>query len=286
MARRPRRSTSPSRAASRAAQPLTGTALVETLLGGWRALSRLDVDGFAILRSRGVTRRGNSVVPIEPPTDPAALAAALDRIDALVGAAGEQPTYRLFDVEGLDPGPVAAALEARGAAAGEPTLVLQRPLDGLRTAPDARASIAVGAPPADWLEASWRLAPRPEEGARETLRDLMAGTPALYLSFGEDSPSADGPPGTPDPGARAVGRAALVPHRRRTIAVLDQIAVDPARRREGLGRAVVDSLLALAAVQGGDLALLEVDGGNTAARGLYRAAGFAPAGEYRYVAGG
>src|SRR5690606_39784216 len=86
-------------------------------------------------------------------------------------------------------------------------------------------------------EASWRLAPRPEDGARETLREIMAGAPAIYLAL-------------TDPASReivAVGRAALVPHRRRTIAVLDQIAVDPGRRREGLGRAVVRSLLSLAA---------------------------------------
>ena len=103
----------------------------------------------------------------------------------------------------------------------------------------------------------------------------MAGTPALYLSLDD-----------PDSAARepvAVGRAALVPHRRRTIAVLDQIAVDPERRREGLGRAVVRSLLSFAAVQGAELALLEVETGNTAARALYRAERFTPTGGYRYL---
>ena len=64
---------------------------------------------------------------------------------------------------------------------------------------------------------------------------------------------------------------------------IDQIAVDPGRRREGLGRAVVRSLLSLAAVQGADLALLEVETGNTAARALYRGEGFTPSGEYRYL---
>ena len=263
----------PKRSRPTSSPALAGTALLEALLAGWRALSRLEVDGFAVQRSRGVTRRANSVVPIDPPTDTAALDAALTRIESLLGAAGETPTFRLFTADGLDHEPVRAALTRRGYEQDAPVHVLQRALSDHRTAPDSRAAITVGAPPEDWLGASWRLAPRPEEGARETLRDLMAGTPAIYLAL-------------TDPASReivAVGRAALVPHRRRTIAVLDQIAVDPGRRREGLGRAVVRSLLSLAAVQGADLALLEVETGNTAARALYRGEGFTPSGEYRYL---
>ena len=267
MAKRPRTSTVPA---------LTGTALVEALLGGWRALSRLDVDGFAVLRSRGVTRRANSVVPLDPPAEPEALTAALTRIESLLAAARETPVVRLFTAEGLDHAPVRAALEQRGYAEGETVHVLHRSLTEHRAAPDPRAAITVGAPPADWLEASWRLAPRGEDGARETLRDLMAGTPALYVALA--APGASGPDRT-----LAVGRAALVPHHRRALAVLDQIAVDPDRRREGLGRATVRTLLSLAVVQGADSALLEVEESNTAARGLYRAEGFRPAGEYCYL---
>ena len=267
MASRTRRPASPA---------LTGTALVETLLSGGRALSRLEVDGFAVLRSRGVTRRANSVVPLEPSSDPAAPDAAVTRIEGLLDAAGERPVFRLFTGEGLDHEPVRAALAQRGYEQDAPVHVLQRTLSDHRTAPDPRAVIAVGSPPEPWLEASWRLAPRPEDGARETLRDLMAGTPALYVALA--APGASGPDRT-----LAVGRAALVPHHRRALAVLDQIAVDPDRRREGLGRATVRTLLSLAVVQGADSALLEVEESNTAARGLYRAEGFRPAGEYCYL---
>lgn len=255
---------------------LTGPALVETLLGGWRALSRLDVDGFAVLRSRGVTRRANSVVPLDPPTDLAGLDAALTRIEGLLAAAGERAVFRLFTADGLDHGPVRTALHERGHVPDRPVQIQQLALPVPRAVPDPRATIAVGAPPEDWLEAAWRLAPRPEDGAKETLRDLAAGTPALYLSLA--APGASAPKDV-----LAVGRAALVPHRRRTVAVLDMIAVDPDHRREGLGRAVVRSLLALAAVQGADLALLEVEEQNTAARGLYRAEGFRRTGEYCYL---
>ena len=265
----------PKRSCPTSSPALAGTALLEALLGGWRALSRLEVDGFAVLRSRGVTRRANSVVPIDPPTDTAALDAALTRIESLLGVAGETPTFRLFTADGLDHEPVRAALAERGYDENAPVHILLRPLADLRTAPDPRAAITVGAPPENWLEASWRLAPRPEDGARETLREIMAATPAIYLALTD--------PASASRETVAVGRAALVPHRRRTIAVLDQIAVDPGRRQEGLGRAVVRSLLSLAAVQGADLALLEVETGNTAARALYRGEGFTPCGEYRYL---
>ena len=46
---------------------------------------------------------------------------------------------------------------------------------------------------------------------------------------------------------------------------------------------VSDDGWSLAAVQGADLALLEVETGNTAARALYRGEGFTPCGEYRYL---
>ena len=104
----------PKRSRPTSSPALAGTALLEALLGGWRALTRLEVDGFAVQRSRGVTRRANSVVPIDPPTDTAALDAALTRIESLLGAAGETPTFRLFTADGLDHEPVRAALTQRG----------------------------------------------------------------------------------------------------------------------------------------------------------------------------
>lgn len=267
MSKRSRRPSAPT------SRDLDGTAVVETLLGGWRALARLDVDGFALLRSRGVTRRANSIVPIDPPSEPAALAAAVERLEGLAEAAGQAPTFRLFTAPRLEHGPLRELLLARGYAPEGHTLVQQRELPAGGSAPHPGARILVGAPDEDWLAASWHLSPRPEEGARETTRDLMAGTPAVYVSL----PSAEGAADA------AVGRAALVTQGRRTVAVLDAIAVDPAHRRQGLGRAVVGSLLALAAVQGAEHAVLEVEAGNTAGTSLYRGAGFHAGGEYHYL---
>ncbi|MGY5764869.1 GNAT family N-acetyltransferase [Brachybacterium sp. DNPG3] len=292
MSRSPRTARSPRRGgpARSAASPLRGTRLVETLLAGWRPLARMDVDGFAVLRSRGVTRRANSVVPIDVPADPAALAAAVDRVEQLLALTGDAPIFRIFSPEivggadghadGAGDGawsPLESLLADRGYAAEGLSAVLELPLDPQRTpAPDARARLEVGTPGEAWEEAAWRLAPRPEADARATLHDIMAGTPAVHVALeDEERRLADGR-------ALAVGRAAIVPVGRTSAAVLDRIAVDPEHRREGLGTAVCRSLLAGAAVQGAERALLEVEDGNAAALGLYRRLGMHRIGEYRY----
>ncbi|MBR9763103.1 MAG: ribosomal protein S18-alanine N-acetyltransferase [Rhodobacteraceae bacterium] len=52
------------------------------------------------------------------------------------------------------------------------------------------------------------------------------------------------------------------------------IAVDPAARRQGLGRALMQAFLAEARARGAATALLEVAADNAAAIALYRATGF------------
>ena len=56
------------------------------------------------------------------------------------------------------------------------------------------------------------------------------------------------------------------------------VAVDPAARRQGTGRALVDAFLIEARTRGADAAFLEVAETNAAARAVYAAAGFAPTG--------
>lgn len=56
------------------------------------------------------------------------------------------------------------------------------------------------------------------------------------------------------------------------------VAVDPARRRQGLGRQVLTALLSHCQAQGSERATLEVAAGNGAALALYQALGFQEAG--------
>ncbi len=65
------------------------------------------------------------------------------------------------------------------------------------------------------------------------------------------------------------------------------LAVDPARRRLGLGRHLLREAMRSAAARGAGTMFLEVAEGNRAARALYGAAGFTQAGRRsRYYPGG
>ena len=255
--------------ASAALRPLSGVPLLETLVAGWRPLQRLDADGFAILRSRGITRRAHSILALDVPTDPAALEAALDRVETLVAMTGEEPVHRILD----DHAPaLEEMLAARGREPAGYSEIWELPLTGARLPqPDPAAVIATGALDEDWFEAAFRLAPREGDHARATLHDILAGTPAIQLRL-----HAEG-------SAVAAGRAALVEAGKRSTAVLNMLAVDPEHRRHGLGRALSSTLLALAQVQGASRALLEVEAENTPARALYRDLGFRRIAGYHYL---
>ncbi len=264
MNRRSRRPSSPP-----PPRPLAGTRLAEALIAGWQPLQRLDADGFAVLRSRGITRRAHSIVALEPPTGTAELAAALDRVESLVTSVGESPVHRVL--EGIPPSQLETLLAERGDEAVGASEILELPLSGTLPRPHPSAVISTGALDEDWFEAAWRLAPRDGEQARGTMHDILAGTPAIQVRI----PAGDGTDA-------AVGRAALVSAGRETLVVMNMIAVDPAQRRRGLGRAVSTTLLALAAVQGARRALLEVEVDNTPARTLYRSLGSRRIGGYHY----
>lgn len=62
---------------------------------------------------------------------------------------------------------------------------------------------------------------------------------------------------------------------------IDNIAVLPAARRQGIGRRLVQALLDYANDRGGAFVTLEVRESNTAATALYRSLGFLPVGRRR-----
>jgi ribosomal protein S18 acetylase RimI-like enzyme len=222
-----------------------------------------------VLRSRGVTRRAHSIVALDPSPDPQELAAALERVEALVAMTGEPPTHRVFEHERS--APLESLLAARGDEAVGHSEILELPLTATAPPPTA-ALVAAGALDPDWFEQAWALAPREGEHARATLRDILAGTPAIQVRI----------PGPQGSAAAAVGRAALGSVGREQLAVLNMIAVDPAQRRQGLGRELSRTLLALAAAQGARRALLEVERDNAPARALYRQLGSHRIGGYHY----
>src|SRR5699024_1643466 len=178
---------------------------------------------------------------------------------------GDRPRPRILD--GATPEALEPLLEARGDESAGDSEILERELTGTLPRPHPSAVISTGALDEDWFDAAWALAPREGEGARESLHDILAGTPAIQVRL----PAGE----VPD---AAVGRAALVDVGKETLVVLNMIAVDPAHRRRGLGRAP-------AACRGPRRALPAAEPETTPPRTLYRAPGFRRTGGYHYRLG-
>lgn len=259
-----------------APKPLAGYRLTEALIAGWRPLQRFDVAGFAVLRSRGLTRRANSAVAIDAPGGDDALLAAVERVEGLYDMSGETACFRVMDTHG--PAQLDALLAGRGYDVEGASELLERPLDGKNAAAThPSAGIRVGELDGDWFQAAWQLSPREGDDARETMRAILAATPAVQVELLSDGTDAQAAGET-----LAVGRAALVEAGSQSVAVLNMIRVHPEHRRRGLGRAVSETLLTVAAAQGVTRALLEVESDNTAAFALYKALGFKRLGAYHY----
>lgn len=237
---------------------------------------RLDIDGFALLRSRGITRRANSAVALDAPPDRGDLEAVISRLEGMWAAVQEPPTFRVF--KGHEPTTLDDLLATRRYGTAGASHVLELPL-----APRPRAGTdrvtqleaVVGALDDTWFDAAWQLAPRDGEHARSTLHDILAGTPAVQVVV--PTPALEGPQ---EP--IGVGRAALVEAGRERIAVLNMIAVHPEHRRQGIARSLSRTLLDRAAQQGATRALLEVETTNTAAHALYTGLGFRRITGYHY----
>ncbi len=134
--------------------------------------------------------------------------------------------------------------------------------------------------------------------AGATVRDAPAMAAVHAASFdeawdaGEIGALLEGPGGfglvVRDPNTGAIAGFILA----RTVADEAEVltvAVDPVRRRAGIGQALVEAVALNAAASGARSLFLEVASDNSAALALYRAAGFSPVGErpayYRRAAG-
>ncbi|MEZ0449484.1 GNAT family N-acetyltransferase [Cellulomonas sp. ICMP 17802] len=247
-------------------------ALVESAT--WPPARVVDVDGWRVGLSGGLTRRANSVLPLGAPTDPAA---ALDRVEALYAEAGQPSIVRVCRAAapGLD-----ALLDARGYEAVARTDVLVRELDDPPAepgrAPHAPVRVSVADRPDDSWLAAWSSSKarlrtggtaHEDDGASLRLaRTVLSGAPAIYLT----ATDATGPVG--------VIRAAFA----EDWVALSCLVVHPSARRRGLGRALTLRALDEAEQRGAERAFLQVEAQNTAAATLYTGLGFQPAERYVY----
>ncbi|WP_307861485.1 GNAT family N-acetyltransferase [Cellulomonas wangleii] len=241
-------------------------ALVEAAT--WPAPRVVDVEGWRVGLSGGVTRRAGSTIALG---DVADLPAVVDRVERLYQADGGPAVFRVGDPQ--NPAGLVAELAARGYVEAAAADVLVRDL----AAPDATSGSGPDAP--DRIAGvRIRVAEAPDDawldlwlagkgGARAASHAIVTGAPALYLTA-TDADGAD----------LGVVRAAQA----EDWVALSCLQVVPAARRRGLGRALTQEALAAAGRAGARRAFLQVEVENTAAHRLYATLGFRPAHRYAY----
>jgi ribosomal protein S18 acetylase RimI-like enzyme len=254
--------------------PAAPGALIESAT--WPPARVVDVDGWRVGLSGGLTRRANSVLPLGTPPD---ITATLDRVEELYAEAGQPSIVRVCRAapRGLDD-----LLALRDYEVMSRADVLVRELDGLephhgavRTAAGpVRVSVA-DRPSDEWL-AAWsgskaRLhatgaAAEADETSLRLAREVLGGAPAVYLTA------------TDATGLVGVVRAAFA----EDWVALSCLVVAQAARRRGLGRFLTVRALDEGVRRGARRAFLQVEADNTAAAALYTALGFQPAERYVY----
>ncbi len=155
-----------------------------------------------------------------------------------------------------------AALDARGYAIADPTVLYAAPISALGPAPDPMAAFAHW-PPLAITEAIWSqhdIGP-----ARLAIMQRAADPRAAILGRSRDRPA----------GAAFVAV-------RKTIAVLHAVVVPVALRRQGCGANLVRRAADWAGEQGADRLVLAVTTTNHGARALYASLGMEAVGHYHY----
>lgn len=247
------------------ADPRLVARLEELTLNAWPSPRQLLIDGWVLREAGGYTRRANSVHPLH--------AGARD-VDEKVAAceaayrrAGLRTTFKLTPAS--DPPGLDALLRSRGYAEETGAAVQVLDLSTLDAAPPAPGR-SWDAPDHSWTDAYARFnaVPPPHHATLRWILHAIA-LPTHYVAIYDDGDEAD---------ACAVG---LAVHEDDWVGLYD-IAVRPDRRRRGVGRRLIASLLAWGKANGARRAYLQVAVENEPAKALYAGFGFREAYQYRY----
>ncbi len=227
---------------------------------GWPATTVETVGAWRLRAAGGFTGRANSALPAGDPGLP--VRAALDRVREFYERRALPPLLQVIVGSGLEQELPAAGW---GIARHEEGVLVQV----ASIAQARRTTRPAGAGPvslSDTLTAGWTgLYGRTGEVPRDVLDHVLAGPETVCLASVEDPPV-------------AIGRGVVTGD----WLGLSAVEVIPDRRREGLGRRVVDALLAWGAEHGARSAYLQTLPGNAAAIALYEAYGFVTHHRYRY----
>jgi ribosomal protein S18 acetylase RimI-like enzyme len=225
------------------------------------------IDGWLVRTLPGKARRARCVNALLPGVLP--LDERLAAAEAACARTGVPLIFRITPF--TQPADLPAALQARGFAPVDPTLVLVAPGRGATPPPAVPAGLHLE--PLDgeaFAEAVGALRGSPPEHRRShALR--LAHSPAPYRGLALRR--AD------DGLVLACGQVATEP----PFAGLYDVFTHAEARNQGLARLLCEHLLSLGASLGGTTAYLQVDGGNGPALAVYRRLGFVDGYGYEYL---
>jgi len=230
-------------------------------IAAWPALEEIAYDGWILRFADGHTKRSNCVNPLREST------AELDEKIAICERAyaerGLPTVFRLTPFS--EPSSLDDALADLGYEAIDRTWVMTRPLGDLPTLGSIDGVESVDL--ASWLDAFERLGVLPPD-EMAVRREILSRIPS------ETIPLAAGPTDRP-------AGVNLGVHDGEAVGLFS-LYVAPERRREGVGRALVEKALQIAADRGAAIAYLQVEATNGPARALYAKLGFFDAYPYWY----
>lgn len=232
--------------------------LEECAFNGWAARQTLVVGGWLLRLSGGYTQRANSVNALDPvmPTEKILeIAEAFYTRHAL-------PT--IFRLSPLAPESADTILEMAGYRHFDSSLVLTAKLDARHSPAETRIE-AVPSPA--WLDGYARASDMSDP--HRAIHDAMVSSIAVSTAFA-----------TIYDAGEEVGFG-LATYERGVIGIFD-VAVFAARRGQGHGRRIINTLLAWGSRQGAKTSFLQVGAQNDIARTLYASLGFSESYRYHY----
>jgi len=241
--------------------------LEELSANAWPGLRTVLVDGWVMRFAEGYSRRANSVLPMHEGTTP--LAERIGRCEALALARGVVPTFKLTPSarpEGLD-----AELERRGYTREGATSVmvledLRAGAYGLPAGLRIRVSGCLEETWFDFYAGAGSLEARQSAAARAIMAHIVPDR-RFVLMKGEGGPAA----------------CALAVVEDGWAGIFDVVVRKDLRGR-GLGRKIMEAVLAEASAAGARRSYLQVVEGNRPAESLYRSLGYSVAYPYWYRA--
>ncbi|WP_157959920.1 GNAT family N-acetyltransferase [Devosia submarina] len=242
---------------------LSPAEIEQATLLAWPALEEAADGGWTARFAHGYTKRANSVHCLDPADD----GRAQQRITALAElyrARDLRPVFRVTPLAG--PG-IVAALDEMGWDVYEPSLVLGMELSKRQRLVSALTKYFEPSDP-EWRQVQADLAGYSAQ-TRNVLGQILdrITVPACGIVVYDDS-------------YQPAGAALAV--NAQNCAVLLNVVVDPAKRGEGFGRAVMHAGLNWTSQMGASYAAIQVLANNKVALGLYRSLGFEQIYEYHY----